>query len=83
MTCSQRGLADDLGHKSQPHAGRAAAANAQGNVQAQRAGGHDLSPPAPPSFMMVPLPNCFSICASAAAKRLAFQNSAQRFADWL
>jgi hypothetical protein len=29
--------------------------------------------------MMVPLPNCFSICASAAA-RPGFQNSAPRFA---
>ena len=52
------------------------AADAERDVEAERAGGDDLdvvgSTSPSPRRMIEPLPNCFSICASAACRALAF-----------
>jgi hypothetical protein len=71
----QRGLARRFRAVDLDHPAARQAAHAQRDVQPQRAGGHDLDVLATspsPRRMIEPLPNCFSICASAACSALAF-----------
>ena len=69
------GLARRLGAVDLDHPAAGQAAHAQGQVQADRAGGDDRRSrwaSSLPSAMMAPLPNCFSMAATAAATAFIF-----------
>ena len=79
-TCRrQRGLAGGFRAVDLDDAAARQAADAERDVEAERAGGDDLRGRsaicASPIFMIEPLPNCFSICASAAASALLLLSS--------
>ena len=72
MTCErERGLAGRFRAVDLDHAAARQPADAERHVEAERAGGDHLDVAsrrrASPIFMIEPLPNCFSICESAAA----------------
>jgi hypothetical protein len=75
---AQRGLAGRLRSVDLDHPAARQAADAEGDIEPERAGGNGLDvvdcQPSP-IFMMEPLPNCFSIWARAAWSALLLFSS--------